>query len=133
MDMTVIKRFLEWIKIKSGLDKKEHAPPLFKEGEIWWCHFGENIGTEMNGKGDAFTRPIIILKKYDRYSFLAVPLTTQSKEGTWYFTFTHNQKNQTAVLSQIRVVNYKRLKELIGKMDSTDYDNIKKAFLDLHK
>jgi hypothetical protein len=100
----MLKRFLEWIKLKSTL------------------HHGE-----------AFTRPVIVLKKYDRYSFLAAPLTTQGKEGTWYHTFTHNQKKQTAVLSQTRVVNYKRLKELVGKTDSTDYNNIKRAFLDLHK
>lgn len=129
----MLRNFLEWIKLKSKLNDKEHIPPLFKEGEIWWCHFGENIGTEMNGKGDSFTRPVIIIKKYDRYSFLAAPLTSQGKEGTWYFTFIHNHKNQTAVLSQVRVINYKRLKELVGKVDSTDYNNIKKAFLDLYK
>ncbi len=87
----------------------------------------------MNGKGDFFTRPVLILKKYDRFSFLAVPLTTQTKEGTWYFTFIHNHKKQTAVLSQTRTINYKRLKELVGKVDSNDYQNIKKAFIALHK
>ena len=131
--IAVIKRFLEWIKLKEKLHGKEHKPPLFKEGEIWWSYFGENIGTEMNGKGDAFTRPVIILKKYDRFSFLAIPLTTQGKEGTWYFTFTHSNKKQTAVLSQSRIINYKRLKERVGKVDSVDYENIKKAFPDLHK
>ena len=130
---TVIKRFLEWIKLKEKLHNKEHVPPLFKDGEIWWSYFGENIGTEMNGKGDSLTRPVIILKKYDRFSFLGAPLTSQEKKGTWYFTFTHNQKRQTVVLSQTRVISYKRLKELIGKVDSTDYKNIKKAFSDLHK
>lgn len=130
---SIVKKFLEWIKLKEKLHNKEHTPPLFKEGEIWWCYFGENIGTEMNGKGDAFTRPVVVLKKYDRYSFLAIPLTTQGKEGTWYLTFTHNNKKQIAVLSQTRVVNYKRLKERFGKIDSVDYNNIKKAFLSLHK
>jgi hypothetical protein len=27
---------------------------------------------------------IIILKKYDKYSFLAIPLTTKERKGTWY-------------------------------------------------
>ena len=133
MNSDIIKKFLEWIKLKERLHSKEHKPPLFKEGEIWWSYFGENVGTEMNGKGDAFTRPVIILKKYDRFSFLAIPLTTQGKEGTWYFTFTHNKKKQTAVLSQSRIINYKRLKERVGKVDSVDYENTKKAFLGLHK
>jgi mRNA interferase MazF len=129
----MLKEFLKWIGLKEKLHNKEHIPPLFKEGEIWWSHFGENIGTEMNGKGDFFTRPVLILKKYDRFSFMAAPLTTQDKKGTWYFTFIHNHKQQTAVVSQTRVINYKRPKELVGKVDSTDYENIKKAFMDLHK
>lgn len=129
----MIKRFLEWIKLKSTLHHKEHIPPLFKEGEIWWCYFGENIGTEMNGKGDAFTRPVLVLKKYDKFSFLAIRLTTQSKEGTWYVTFTHNRKKQTAILSRAKMINYKRLKELVGKVDSVDFNGIKGAFLELHK
>ena len=129
----MIKKFLEWIGLKQKIDKNESTPPFFKEGEIWWCYFGENVGTEMNGKGDLFTRPILIFKKYDKYSFLALPLTTKHKEGTWYFIFVHNNKKQTIVLSQARIINYKRLKELVGKVDSTDYKNIKGAFINLHK
>ena len=131
--MIILKSFLEWIGLKEKLHNAEYAPPFFKEGEIWWCHFGENVGTEMNGKGNFFTRPVLILKKYDKYSFLAVPLTTKQKQGTWYYTFIHNNKKQTAVLSQARVINYKRLKELFGKTDSVDYQSIKTAFLNLHK
>ena len=131
--MEIIKHFIKWIGLKEKLHNKEHIPPLFKEGEIWWCYFGENIGTEMNGKGDFFTRPVLIIKKYDKYSFLALPLTTRPKEGTWYFTFIHNEIKQTIVLSQARNISYKRLKELVGKVDSVDYKNIKEAFINLHK
>ncbi len=129
----MIKRFLEWIGLKEKLHNKDHIPPLFKEGEIWWCYFGENVGTEMDGKGESFTRPVLILKKYDKFSFLAIPLTTKAKAGTWYFTFTHSDKKQTAVLSQARTINYKRLKERVGKVDSNNYKNIKEAFISLHK
>ena len=131
--MTIIKRFLEWIGLKEKLHNAENVPTFFKEGEIWWCHCGENVGTEMNGKGSFFTRPVIVMKKYDRYSFLAVPLTTKEKSGTWYASFTHGVKRQTAVLSQARAISYKRLKERVGKMDSADYGNIKEAFKKLHK
>ena len=129
----MIKKFLEWVGLKEKLHNKDHIPPLFKEGEIWWCYFGENVGTEMDGKGQSFTRPVLILKKYDKFSFLAIPLTTKTKVGTWYFTFTHSDKKQTAVLSQARTINYKRLKERVGKVDSNDYKNIKEAFISLHK
>jgi hypothetical protein len=42
----MIKRFLEWIKLKEKLHSNNYKPPFFKQGEIWWCSFGENIGTE---------------------------------------------------------------------------------------
>lgn len=129
---TAIKQFLAWIGLKEKIHNHEHNPPLFKEGEIWWCYVGENVGSEVNGKGAQFTRPVLIFKKYDRFSFFAIPLTTKNKVGTWYFSFIHNNKTQTAQLAQSRVVSYKRLKELIGKIDSVDFENIKKAFIELH-
>ena len=127
-----IKRFWEWIKVKSELDRKDHQPPLFKEREIWWCYLGENVGTEVNGKSRYFTRPVLVLRKYDRYSFLALPLTTKQKAGTWHATFMHKGKVQTAQLTQSRTLSYKRLKELMGKIDEVDYDMVKKAFIRLH-
>ncbi len=42
--------------IAERLDDSEHVPPLFKESDIWWCHLGDNIGTEISGKGDMFDR-----------------------------------------------------------------------------
>ena len=56
-------------KLKERLHSKEYKPSLFKEGEIWWSYFGENVGTEMNGKGDAFTTPVTILKKNNLSKF----------------------------------------------------------------
>lgn len=74
----VIKKFSGWITLKEKIHNNDSVPPFFKEGEIWWCYFGENVGTEMNGKSDYFTRPVLVLKKYDKYSFLAVPLSFNS-------------------------------------------------------
>ena len=54
----MIKKFLEWIGLKEKLHTANSTPPLFKEGEVWWCVVGENIGIEMNGKGDVFSRPV---------------------------------------------------------------------------
>lgn len=129
----IIKRFLEWIGLKERLHNQEHQPPMFKEGEIWWCYLGENIGAEVNGKGAQFTRPALIFRKYDRFSFFAIPLTTKNKTGTWFYSFTHGGKLQTAQLAQGRVVSYKRLKERMGKIDSADYKRIREAFFALHK
>ncbi len=44
------KRFQDWIKVKEGLHEGD-ALRTIKEGEIWWCGVGENVGVEINGKG----------------------------------------------------------------------------------
>lgn len=129
----MLKRFLEWIGTKEKLHNNEHKPPLFKEGEIWWCHIGENVGVEMNGKGERFTRPVLMFKKYDRYSFLALPLSTKSKTGTWYAIITFGGINQVVNLSQGRTLDYKRLKEKMGQLDESDFSKVQQAYFDLHR
>jgi mRNA interferase MazF len=129
----MLKRFIEWITVKSRLHDTNFKPPFFKEGEIWWAHTGENIGNEMNGKGEMFTRPIYIFKKYDRYSFLALPLSTKIKTGTWYCSIEFSGKTQIIILAQGRVLDYRRLKEKAGELWATDKDRVREMYGLLHK
>ena len=62
-------------EIKKATNAADEAARLyFREGEIWWVRLGHNIGYEADGKSREFTRPVIILKKYNQYSFLELPL-----------------------------------------------------------
>jgi mRNA interferase MazF len=71
------KDFDRWNIIKKTTDAAEEEARLFyREGEIWWVRLGKNVGYELDGKNREFTRPVIVLKKYNQYSFLALPLTT---------------------------------------------------------
>ncbi len=126
----MIKYFTNWIKIKELLHNSGHKPPYFKEREIWWCSIGENVGTEINGKSNYFRRPILIVKKLDRYSFLAVPLTTNDKKGTWYVQITHNNNKSTVVVSQIRHFDYRRLDKKMVTLDEADFDKVLHALID---
>ncbi len=128
----MLKRFIEWIGWKERLHEGTGKPPYFKEGEMWWAHIGENIGSEVNGKGVAFTRPIVIYKKFGSESFFAIPTSTQIKEGTWYVSFVHKDVREVALLSQGRIMSYKRLKERIGKIDPKHFQDIRKGFLKLY-
>jgi hypothetical protein len=59
----MMKDFDTWNVKKKQLDAQQSDAILFfKEGEVWWVHFGLNIGFEMNGKGNEFTRPVLIIK-----------------------------------------------------------------------
>jgi mRNA interferase MazF len=126
-----VKRFLEWIGVKQKLDANDYQPPLVKEGELWWCAIGENVGIETSGKGKNFTRPVIILKKFGRLAFFGIPTTTKKREGTWYVSFTHQDVDETALLSQARMFSYKRLDRKMGELAETDFANVKEAFVRL--
>ncbi len=118
------KNFSGWISIKEKLHLSAHKPPYFKEREIWWCSIGENVGSEMNGKNNYFRRPVLIVKKLDRYSFLGVPLTTKIKEGTWYVKITHGEKVNSAVVSQVRHYDYRRLDKKMATLDEVDFSRV---------
>lgn len=99
------KDFKGWIKLKIKLHLTGHICAI-KDGDVWWCAVGENIGTEINGKNQTYTRPVLVLKKLSRYNFIGIPLTSKAHIGSWYINFVFQNKVQTAVLSQIRILVY---------------------------
>ena len=130
--MSLIKNFTNWFNLKPKLNNNDHQPPFVEEGHFWWCYCGDNIGTEINGKGQELARPYVIYKKLSRYTFLAIPCSTQLKTGSWFVRFVHGGNEQIAVLSQIKVIDYRRLKNKIGLIDEQDFENICTAFDELY-
>src|SRR3989344_3332864 len=126
-----IKRFLEWIGVKKKLDEHEYNPPLVSEGDMWWCAIGENVGIEAGGKSGNFTRPVVVLKKFGRLGFLGIPTTTKQRTGTWYVSFTYKGIAEVAMLSQARVLSYKRLDKKMGTLAPGDFKNVKEAYIRL--
>src|SRR3989344_2420314 len=59
-----MKDFDSWNELKKKIEDDKNDPDKFpKEGEVWMCSLGRNIGFEQNGSGDNFSRPILIIKK----------------------------------------------------------------------
>ena len=127
-----MKRFLEWIGLKEKLHNTKHKAPFVSEREIWWASVGENIGSEINGKSNLFSRPVIILKKLSHGFYLVVPTTSQPREGTWYVSFEHRGIKTVACLHQIRTIDFRRLSSRLGRIDSDDFAKIKTAFNKLY-
>lgn len=90
---------------------------------------GMNLGEEIFGKGEKFTRPVLVFKKFTSNSFMALPLTTKEKEGSWYVSFLHRGRKSSIVLNQARIMDKKRLTNRIGTMDDTDFQKVKESFL----
>jgi mRNA interferase MazF len=137
MDKNNLKEFQKWSQIKAKLDSRTHKPPFVKVGQIWWAHYGENIGVEISGKGDKFFRPVVIHTIISRSTFLVIPLTSKAdnlqKYPKWYFGFEHKGSQQVACLGQIKVIDYARLYNLKGEIDDDDLANLKLRLLEAIK
>ena len=126
------KHFEEWIQLKEKLHFNSKIPSI-REGEIWLCSFGENVGTEINGKSSRFTRPVLIMKKLSRLGFMGIPLTSQEKTGSWYAEFTFLGKREFAAICQARVMSVSRLHSKLGQVPQFDMDIVKSAFHALYR
>ena len=125
-----MQKFDNWNKMKKEISQKSSV--YTKEGEIYYASLGHNIGSEQNGKGDKFMRPILVYKKFGKETILAMPLSSQPKEGRFYFSFTFQpNKIFVALLSQIRLLDTKRLYSKIGRIRQNDLINMKKKFNEL--
>jgi len=126
------KDYKIWMPVKSEINNKELCPKGIKEREIWICNVGDNVGFEEDGKGNDFTRPVLILKVFSKRFCYIVPLSKTEKRGKYYYAFDGNTgKTSVALLSQIRVIDTMRLRHKIGITDKKDFDKIKKRVIDL--
>ena len=118
------KNFKDWNIEKSDLNENK-VRAFFHEREVWFASIGVNIGFEQDGRGDKFLLPAIILKKFNNEVLWCVPLTKNQKKGKYYFSFKLNNGVSTAILSQIRLIDSKRLQYKIGDLTEEDFTQIK--------
>ena len=117
------KNFDSWNIKKQELSKTERA--YFSKGDIWFASIGKNIGDEEDGKNSDFERPVLIVRKFNNNIFLGVPLTSnEEKEGKYYHRLV-SFSGSTAILSQVRLFDAKRLLRNIGKLESGELKEIK--------
>ena len=131
MKMLKSELFDVWINLKKAIHASSRIPAI-KQGEVWWCAMGENVGIEINGKNQVFSRPVLIFKKLSRFGFVGIPLTSQPHSGCWYVPFNFQGKTSIAVLSQIRTFSVLRLYRRMGTLPESDLRMIKEGFLRLY-
>lgn len=123
------KDFNRWNGVKQmAHGRSDTAELFFREKEIWWCMLGVNIGDEQDGKGCRLQRPVLIVKKFNQRIFLAIPLTTKVKTNPFYVPiYLSDGLPRCAIISQIRLLDIKRLTEKMHSVNDTDFVAIKKA------
>ncbi len=88
----------------------------FSEREVWWLEMGVNIGHEQDGKGESFLRPVVILKKINKFTFIGVPLSSVQKKDKNIHELIIKLKNKDssivnfAITSQVRIFDVRRVK-----------------------
>lgn len=127
------KDFKSWITEKENIHYSKNVREVyFREREIWWCHLGANIGFEQDGKGESFSRPVLILKKFNKNLFWAVPLSTKLKPSPYYIHFKlPDEKVISAITLQLRIISSKRLMGRMYSLDENTFMRIKKIVKDL--
>lgn len=129
-NLTMEKNFKSWCVVKEQINNRQR--PVFKEREIWWCYTGANVGVEVDGKGSRFTRPILVIRKFNRNSFYGLPLSTKiQKDNDFNYIFEFNNRYQSLNLTQMRLIDSKRLQRSMGEVSEEKFKTIKKALLGL--
>jgi mRNA interferase MazF len=125
------KDYKEWHKKKKVLNEREDIDTIFfREKEVWWTALGVNIGFEQDGKGEEFRRPVLILKKFNKYVVLVVPLTTKIKRSNKYYvscSVTDDNISRMAIISQVRLIDTRRFIDKLGVADEGSFMEIKNA------
>jgi mRNA interferase MazF len=119
--------FDHWNKIKKTIDSMVDALGTFpNEGEVWISIIGKNIGFEQNGSNGDFSRPVLVVKKFNNNMFWCVPLSTKQKSLDFYFNYTDpNNQKVSAILAQMRLISVKRFKRKIYDIDNSLLKDIK--------
>ena len=129
-----MNEFDSWNEIKKTIESGRGVPDRFpKEGEVWISTFGKNIGFEQNGSGDNFSRPVLILKKFNNHMFWVVSLSTKQKSFDFYFNYTDpNDQKVSAILAQMKLMSVKRFKRKLYEIPNELFAEMKqkiKSFL----
>jgi hypothetical protein len=106
-----IKNFDAWNEHKKRIEKR--TGPHAKPGEIWWTYWGVNVGHEMDGKGEDFERPALVLAIFGSSIFVAP--TTSSPHGA----YTHQIETKRNIkihvsLSHVRCIDHRRLRRMVN-------------------
>lgn len=123
------KDFDGWNIVKKRIEDNSSIP-YFDIGEVWWCSLGVNVGVEINGKGNDYLRPVLILNKYNPLGCLIIPLSSVreiDKDNILIGVIL--DKTATANMSQIKSISSMRLVEKMVVIKKLNFINIQKAVM----
>ena len=130
--MKEIENFDRWNSKKKDIHTHKNRIH-FRQGEIWFVHIGQNIGYEIYGKGEEFLRPVVVFRKINRDIFLAIPLTSKIKDDRFHCVINFSDKQNSAILSQVKTLDAKRLRYKKGYINQETFEKIERKFTEFYK
>ena len=122
------KDFSDWHEIKTKINNRPKKDLYYYEKDIWWISVGKNIGFEEDSKGDVYLRPVAVLRKFNKFLFFGVPLSTTKSRGRYYYPFIYKSESESvALLSQLRAFDTNRLVHKDGVMSEKDYTGLQQV------
>lgn len=118
------KDFDQWNLVKKQINQNNTTTHI-RAGEIRWTAFGVNIGSEIDGKGDSFTRPVLIIHVIGSHLALVVPMSTKIKSVPGYIPFTWKDSTTSLCLHQIKIISQKRILSRKGRISEIKLKAIK--------
>jgi mRNA interferase MazF len=129
MILSMEKDFWRWHNLKSRINDSDKNIE-FHEREIWFCSIGTNVGREFDGKSRSFSRPILILKKFNLETFWGIPFTSKLKTGKYYLKI-ESMPQSNLVLSQLRLWDKRRLIRKMLTITEKEFETVKLAIKNL--
>ena len=118
--------FVKWASLKEQIHFLKDENTLHcKEREIWWASLGINIGKEEDGKNANFERPVLVLKRVNKYTIIIVPCSSKIRNDVWRYKIVLNHKPMSVLIFQIRLISSKRLIRKFGILDRVIFEKIK--------
>lgn len=127
----MLKDFNSWNLKKQHIHQKPHTK-IYHEGDVWWCSLGVNIGREQDGKGVGFSRPVLIIKYLSKDTCLVLPITTSNQTHKYRIDIgLVNNNYSKAIVSQMKVIDIKRLENKLGVIDQVCLELIRKTIREM--
>lgn len=121
------KGFDTWNIHKKEIE--ENMPTYFvNKREIWWCSLGVNVGSEQDGVGEYFERPVVVLRKLSATTFIILPLSTKKKLEVFQYEVVVNNTVAYVLLDQVKVVDIRRFLRRVQYMENSHFDEVVRRF-----
>ncbi len=127
------KDFDNWNKKKKEIHD-DNKNKLYHARELWWCNLGINIGFEEDGTGSDYERPVLILRGLSANTCFVAPLTTSKNKHPMRIPIgilEENGKENSVIISQMRIIDTRRLIDKIGFLDIKKFEEIRKIVRNL--